>query len=443
MSDQAAQQHCQDLAAEVLKLAKQLGASAADVSVGTDQGFSTNVRMGKVETLEYNRNKSLAVTVYFGQRTGSASSSDTSPEAIKSTVEAACNIAKFTQEDDCAGLASSELMAYDYPDLDLCHPWELTPEQAIEQAIECEAVGLEADKRITNSEGATISTNTSYSVYANSHGFTGAYATSRQYASCVLVAGQEDTMERDYYYTTARDAADLLPLSEVAKKAAERTVRRLGAEQLKTQRLPVIFSADLARGLLGAFISAIKGSNIYRGASFLVDHVGKQVFPEFVTIGQQPHLKKALGSAPYDAEGVATQNRVMIQDGWLQSYVLGSYSARKLGVQTTGNAGGVFNLSINSGEHDLNGLLKQMGTGILVTELIGHGTNLVTGDYSQGAWGFWVENGEIQYPFDEVTIAGNLAEMFKGLVAVGSDVDRRGSVHSGSWLIDGMTIAGR
>jgi len=428
--------------AAILGEAKRQGASAAEAGVNAESGLSVTVRLGEVETVEHNRDKGLGVTVYFGQRKGSASTSDFSPEAIRETVGAACAIAKYTAEDPCAGLADAELMAADIPDLDLHYPWDLSAERAIALAEECESAARAVDKRITNSEGATVSSHAGYRVYGNSHGFTGAYPSSRHSVSCAVIADDGQGMQRDYWYTVARDSGDLENVRGVGRRAGERAVKRLGGRRLPTQQAPVLFVAEVAGGLFGNFIRAVRGESLYRKASFLLDQLGQPIFPSFIRIHEQPHLKKALGSSPFDGEGVATRARDLISAGVLQGYVLDSYSARKLGMQTTGNAGGVHNLTIDPGPDDFAALLKEMGTGLLVTEMMGMGVNIVTGDYSRGAAGFWVENGTVQFPVEEITVAGNLREMFKGIVAVGNDVDTRGNTRTGSVLIERMTIAG-
>jgi PmbA protein len=434
------------LTQDVLHLAIQQGATQAEVAVSMDTGLSTTVRSGEVETLEFHREQGVGITVFFGKRKGIASSSDINMAAIEETVKAACNIAQFTMPDECAGLADPELMAYEYPDLDLYHPWAISPEEAIAIATECETAGRKIDKRITNSEGASLNTHEGIHVYGNTHGFIGGYPTSRYTLSCVLIGEHQGNMQRDYWYTISRDGRKLESAKLVAQRAAERTLARLGARKIKTGKYPILFQADAARGLLGSFISAIQGNSLYRNASFLVDTLGKQVFAPWVNIEEHPLLPGALASAPFDAEGVRTKPKSVVIDGVLQSYILSSYSARKLNMTTTGNAGGVHNLFIKpdgkSGNQDLSALLKQMGTGILVTELMGQGTNIITGDYSRGAVGFWVENGVIQYPIEEFTIASNLKEMFLNLVAVGNDIDTRSGIHTGSWLLDTMTVAG-
>jgi PmbA protein len=426
----------------ILEEAKRQGASAAEAGVNAENGLSVTVRLGEVETVEHNRDKGLGVTVYFGQRKGSASTSDFSREAVRETVGAACAIARNTAEDPCAGLADAALMAAHIPDLDLNHPWALSAEHAIELAKECEAAAQAVDKRITNSEGATVSSHAGKRVYGNSHGFFGAYPSSRHSVSCAVIADDGHGMQRDYWYTVARDRDDLEAVRGVGQRAGERTVRRLGGRRLSTRQVPVLFIADVAGGLFGNFIRAVRGESLYRKASFLLDQLGETIFPEFMRIHEQPHLQKALGSAPFDGEGVATRARDLVTAGVLQGYVLDSYAARKLGTQTTGNAGGVHNLTVDPGPLDFAGLLKEMDSGLLVTEMMGMGVNIVTGDYSRGAAGFWVENGTVQYPVEEITIAGNLREMFKGIVAVGNDVDIRSNTRTGSVLIERMTVAG-
>lgn len=426
----------------ILLLAKNQGATSAEVSGSVSSGFSVDVRLGEVETVEYNRDKGIDITVYFGKQKGSASTSDLAQDSIEKTVAAACHIARFTSEDDCAGLADPELMAYHYPDLDLYHPWQITVEEGIVLAKECEELGRKADKRIVNSDGSGLSTHEIFYIYGNSHGFIGYYSATRHSLSCVLIAQEGSKMQKDYSYTIARDAQDLESVTTVARLAAERTLRRLNARRLSTRKVPVIFEADIATGLLGAFLQAIQGSSLYKNSSFLVDHLGKQVFPDMIHIYEQPYLKKGLGSSPFDAEGVKTLASDIVANGVLQRYILSSYSARKLGMQTTGNAGGVHNLSVDTSDLQFNDLLKKMGTGLLVTELIGQGVNIVTGDYSRGAAGFWVENGVIQYPVEEITVAGNLRDMFRNLVAISNDVEKRGNVRTGSILLESMTIAG-
>ncbi|HET6655653.1 MAG TPA: metalloprotease PmbA [Gammaproteobacteria bacterium] len=436
------QSDLEQLVADVLRQAADCGASQAEAGVGLESGLSLNVRMGEVETLEYQRDRSFGVTVYFGHSKGSASSADFSPQALKDTVQAACSIARYTADDPAAGLADAELMARDFPDLDLCHPWDLDPDRAIELALACENTARDFDPRIDNSEGAAVNTHRGLHVYGNSHGFIGAQERTQHMISCSMIARDGDNMQRDDWYTVARDAAALESPEAVGRRAAERTVKRLGARRLSTRKAPVLFVPELARGLIGHFLGAIRGGAQYRRSSFLLDAVDTQVFPEFLNISERPHLPGALGSAAFDAEGVATRDRELIAGGVLQHYLLNSYSARKLGLQTTGHAGGVHNLLVADGAHSFDDLLKQMDTGLIATELMGQGVNGVTGDYSRGAVGFWVENGAIAYPVEEITIAGNLRDMYRHIVAVGRDVDPRGSIRTGSTLIESMTIAG-
>ena len=430
-------------AAEIaLQQAKLQGATAAEVGVSHSKGLSVSVRQGDVETLEYNRDTGLGITVYFGQSKASASTSDLKPAAIADAVKAASGIAKHTQADDYAGLADADLMASEFPDLSLYHPWDIDAERAIIIARECERAGFDIDPRINNSEGASVSSHEGGRVYANSHGFMGSTISSRHSVSCALIANDDRGMQRDYWYDISRDAADLDSAINIGQRAAKNTLQRLNAKTMSTGSYPVIFAAEVAPSLFGQFISAIRGGALYRKSTFLLDHLGKQIFPKFMHIHEQPRLLKALGSAAFDGDGVATQARDIVADGVLQGYVLDSYSARKLKMKTTANAGGVHNLTIDSGDLNFAALLKEMGTGIVVTETMGMGVNIVTGDYSQGAAGVWVENGVIQYPIDEFTIASNLRDMFMGIQAVGNDVNMRGNTRTGSVWIDKMKIAG-
>lgn len=429
---------CQD----VLKEAARLGADSSEVNISVNKGFSVTAHDGDVETVEYNQDKIIEITVFFGKRSGQASISDMRPEATRAAVEAACHIAKFTDQDPAAGLADKNELAFHYPKLDLAHPWGLSVEKAIEMAIQCEREGMSVDKRIMSAEASTVATVDALTLHANSLGFMGVFPYSRHEISCVLVAKEGDEMQRDYGYTVATDAKQLVSVSEIAKIAAERTVNRLGARRLKTMKAPVIFAAEEARGLLGHFVAAISGGSLYRKSSFLLDHLDKKIFPDFVHIQEQPHLDRALGSAPFDDDGVLTRDNVFIENGILQKYALGVYSARKLGMQTTGNGGGIHNLTIRTGNKDLKALLKTMDRGLLITEMMGNGVNLVTGDYSRGVGGYWVENGEIQYPVQEITIAGRLQDMYARIREVGNDVDVRGNVRTGSILIEEMMIAG-
>lgn len=430
------------IAGDVLDYARKRGASAAEMEVSEGAGQTVTARQGEVETIEYNRDKGIGVTVYIGKQRGHASSTDFNPQAVRDTVDAALSIARFTATDDCAGLADADTLARELPDLDLWHPWDMPVERAIELARSCEAAGFAVDSRLTNSEGATVSTQGSHFIYANTHGFMAGYAGSRHGVWCALVAGRNDEMQRDDWYETSRDATLLPDVATVGRRAGERAVKRLGARKIATTRAPVLFEAPVAASLLGHFVSAVSGGSLYRKASFLLDCMGQEVFSRTVNVIEQPHLPGALASAPFDEEGVATRERTVVKDGVVQGYFLGTYSARKLGMKSTGNAGGNHNLTLRDTGADFAGLLREMGSGLLVTELLGHGINPVTGDYSRGAAGFWIEKGEIAYPVQEITIAGNLKDMFRGIAAVGSDVVRRGARYCGSVLIDRMTIAG-
>lgn len=427
---------------DLLGEASRQGASAAEAAASSEAGLEISVRLGEVETVEHTRDNGLGITVYFGQRKGSSSTSDLSPEAVRDAVSAACAIASRTQADAYAGLAAADLMARDLPELDLYHPWPLEPDAAIQLAVACEDAARAFDPRIVNSEGASVSTQAGLHVYGNSHGFVAGYPSTRHGLSCAVVAQEGGSMQRDYWWTTARAAADLESPQEVGRRAGERTLARLGARQIGTRKVPVLFSPLTAAGLLRSFTSAISGSSLYRRSSFLLDRIDTRIFPDFVRIHELPHLRRGLGSAPFDGDGVATRAKDLVSEGILRTYLLDAYSARRLGLATTGNAGGVHNLHIEPCSLDRAGLLREMGTGLFVTELLGHGTNPVTGDYSRGAAGFWVEGGEIQFPVEEITIAGNLKEMFLGLVAVGNDCDFPGSTRTGSWLIREMTLAG-
>lgn len=437
-----AQRELEDLVGAALEEAKRQGATSAEAAASRGQGLSVSVRMGEVETVEHTRDKELTVTVYAGHRSGSASTSDFSRAALADTVRAAASIARLTAEDPASGLADPEMLARDIPDLDLYHTWEVSPGEAIEIAKRCEDAARGTDSRIVNSEGAGVSSHDAMEVYGNSHGFTGRVRASRHGLSCAVVGRDEAGMQRDYWYTAARDAGELEDAELIGRKAAARTVARLDARRLGTRQCPVLYEAPVAASLLSHFVSAVRGSALYRNASFLVDHLGKPVFVEDVRIHEAPHIKRAMGSAPFDNEGVATRAHDLVSAGVLESYVLDSYSARKLGMQTTGNAGGVHNLCLDPGPLDFDALLKEMDTGLLVTELIGFGVNNVTGDYSRGAAGFWIDNGAIAYPVQEITVAGNLRDMFRSIARVGSDVDTRGSIRTGSILIERMTVAG-
>lgn len=427
---------------DALKLAKQAGASDAEVDVSFGTGQTVSVRKGETENIEYNRDKGISITVFFGHKKGYASSSDFSPQAIKDTVDAACNIAKFTAEDPFCGLADASLMATTFTDLNLYHPWTISVEEAGELAQRCEAAALAVDKkRITNSEGASVSSSEGQFVYANTHGFSGGYPSSRHSISCSVIAEEAGAMQRDYWYTSARDINDMQSGEFVGQLAGERTVRRLGPRAIKTGQYPVLFEAPLASGLVSALVSAISGGNLYRKSSFLLDSLGQQVASSLLNIEELPRLEKGLASSPFDNEGVATKPRLLVENGVLQGYILSSYSARKLGLQTTGNAGGAHNLVIQHTQQSFADLLNMMGTGLLVTELLGHGLNMVTGDYSRGASGFWVEKGLIAYPVEEITIAGNMQEMLNQIVAIGNDAMVPSAKQTGSILIEKMTVA--
>ncbi|HEY1458835.1 MAG TPA: metalloprotease PmbA [Casimicrobiaceae bacterium] len=431
-----------EVADRVLRDAKAGGATAAEAEVSQAFGQSVTVRKADVETIAYNRDKGIGVTVYVGARRGHASTADFAPDAIKYTVGKALSIARFTGDDACAGLADPQLLAREWRDLDLHHAWELSVEQAIELGRECEAAALAVDPRISNSEGASVSLHEAQFVYCNSNGFSGGYASSRHSIYCSVIAEEDDAMQREDWYTSARAAEDLESAVDVGRKAGERTVRRLAARKLTTLECPVLFEAPMATGLVGHFVSAVSGGSLYRKSSFLLDSLGAQVFRPGITIREEPHLLRGQASAPFDDEGVATQPRDVVLDGVVQGYFLGSYSARKLGLKSTANAGGNHNLVVSHGDDDFGALLAKMGRGLLVTELLGHGINPVTGDYSRGAAGYWVEGGQVAYPVEEITIAGNLARMYRDIVAIGSDVDRRGSRQCGSMLIGAMTVAG-
>lgn len=433
----------QAMAEHVLTAAKAKGATAAELDIDKSMGLSVEVRMGQVDKLQYHRDQGINLTVFFGHRKGYASTGDFSPQALADTLEAACRIARYTSEDDFNGLADAERMATEFPKLDLYHPWELNADMAIDMALQTEAVAREHDARITNSEGAGVDSYAGMSLYANSHGFMGVSHSTRHSLSCSVVAQDGDSMQRDYWYSVSRVPGLLESADSVGAEAAQRTVRRLNARSLSTREAPVLFVPQMARGLVGQLVSAISGGSQYRKASFLLNSIGQQAFPDFVQLREDPLIRQALGSRSYDAEGVATQARDIVKDGIVQGYFLGSYSARKLGMSSTGSASGVTNLLLADTGISFPDLLAQMGTGLMVTELIGNGINGITGDYSRGAVGYWVENGMIVHPVEEVTIAGNLKDMFKGIVAIGDDVDERGSIRTGSILIDKMTIAGQ
>jgi len=435
-----------ELAEDVIRRARAAGASQAEVAASIDTGLSVNVRLGEVETVEHTRDRGFGLTVYFGQRKGSASTADLHPDSIQATLDQACAIARYTEADPAAGLADAARMATSFPDLDLWHPWDIDTTRAIELGIEIEDAGR-VHAGISNSDGASVQAGQGVSVYANSHGFVGRERGTRHSLSLALIAGDEGSMQRDYWYDSVRAAGDFMSAKILGDRAAERTLARMGARGLSTRQCPVLFVSDVARGLIGHLLGAVSGGALYRQASFLLDHVGKPVMPSWLNIMEVPQLLRGQGSGSFDAEGVATRDSALIEHGVLARYVLGSYSARKLGLESTGNAGGIHNLIVEAGsadhaKDDFAGMLKRMGTGLLVTEVMGQGVSTITGDYSRGAAGFWVENGQIAYPVEEITIAANLRDMFKGIVAVGTDVDPRSAILTGSILLERMTVAG-
>jgi PmbA protein len=433
-----------DVVSVALSEAARRGASECEVGASLNQGLTASVRLGEVDTVEYQRDRGLGITVYFGKKKGSASTADLAAHAVRTMVEKACSIARFTAADDCAGLPDLQELARDIPDLDLDHPWSLAPDEAIELALGCEAAGLGLDARLTNSEGASVTSHRDLRVHGNSLGFLEGFASTSHSVSCVLLAEHAGDMQRDYWYSSVRDRQDLQDIESIGRRAAERALARLNARKLTTRHAPVIFAPEIARGLFAHFLGAIGGSSQYRKSSFLLGAAGEAVFPSFIEMRERPHIKKGLASSPFDDEGVKTADRDLVRAGVLQGYVMGSYSARKLGLKTTGNAGGVHNLIVSSSTAapTFDELLARMHSGFVVTELMGQGVNGVTGDYSRGASGFWVENGSIAFPVHEVTIAGNLRSMYRQVLAVGADVDTRGGLHTGSVLIDDMTIAG-
>ncbi|GHA75583.1 metalloprotease PmbA [Cognatilysobacter bugurensis] len=430
------------IAQGLLERCRARGATQAEVSCSEEAGLSVNVRMGEVETVESTRDRGIAVTVYFGQRKGSASTADLRDSSLDATVEQACAIARYTEDDTAAGLADATLMATDLRDFDTWHPWAIDADRAVDLALACENAGREVDRRVENSDGASVSSNESLGVYANSHGFVGREHATHHSLGCALIAGRGADMQRDGWYSVALAADDLEAASAVGRKAAERAVSRLSPRQIPTGDYPVLFASEIARSLIGHLVGAVSGGALYRRASFLVDSAGTKLFPEWVSIHERPFLPRGLRSGSFDSEGVATRESSLVEDGVLQRYVLGSYSARKLGLQSTGNAGGVHNLQVAANAGDFESLVRTMGRGLLVTELMGQGVNTITGDYSRGAAGFWVENGQLQYPVDGITIAGNLRGMFEAFEAIGSDVDPRSHVRTGSILVGRMTVAG-
>ncbi|RJG05640.1 metalloprotease PmbA [Noviherbaspirillum cavernae] len=446
--------HSQDqlkqIAQDVLRFAREKGASDAAVEISEGSGLSVSVRKGKIETIEQNKDKGIGVTVYLGEekhiRRGNASTSDFSRQSLQATVEAAYNIARFTAEDDCAGLPDADMLEMSPRDLQLCYPWLLSTEDAVALATRCEAAAFAVDKRVTNSEGAGVYAQQSHFISANTRGFMGGYAYSRHTLSVAPIAGKGSNMQRDDWYSSMRDPGKLADPEAIGRYAAERAMARLNARKLDTRKCPVLFEAPLAAGLLGAFVQAVSGGALYRKSTFLLDSLGTQVFPSHIRIVEDPHVAGAVGSAPFDEEGVRTSRRDVVKDGVVQGYFLSTYSARKLGMKTTGNAGGSHNLALTSSlttpDDSFKAMLKKLGTGLLVTELMGQGVNYVTGDYSRGASGFWVENGVIQYPVEEITIAGNMKDMLRQIVAVGADTLIRGTKQTGSILLENMTIAG-
>lgn len=436
------QKDLEDIVLQVLEEAKKQGADQAEAAASHDIGLCATARLGDVESLEYTNDRGLGITVYKDQKKGNASTSDFNPAALREAVTKACTFANFTAADEHAGLADAELMAQDPPDLDLAHDWHLQSDDAIRYAIECEDAARSFDKRITNSEGATVNSSGGVRVYANSHGFLGGFPKTSHSISCVVIGEADGDMERDYWYSAARDAADLESPAEIGTIAAQRTVQRLGGRKVKTGNAPVLYAPEVARGFVGHAIGAIAGGAQYRRSSFLLNAAGEQIFPDFMQIQERPHIPKGMASAPYDAEGVATKDRDIVTDGILQGYVMSSYSARRLGLQTTGNAGGTHNLLVPGNVSDMAELMRTMDRGLLVHELIGSGVNAVTGDYSRGVVGYWVEHGEIVHPVHEVTIAGNLKDLYRRITAIGNDQDLRGGIQCGSLLVESMTIAG-
>ena len=431
-----------DAVSEVLEHAKKLGATAAEAAMSSTSGLSVSTRMGEVETIEFNQDGGLGISVYVGNNKGSASTADLNPKTLRTVVEKAIDIAKFTSDDPFNGIADKELLEFAPQDLDLYHPWEVSPEQGVEFCHQAEQAALNADERIVNSDGASFSSHQGLRVYGNSHGMIAGYPRTRHSISTMVIGKEGEQMQRDSAYTIARHKDDLNDAAKVGLEAATETLAKLNSQKLGTMKVPVIFRADIANSLFGHLVSAIGGGALYRKSSFLLDSLGTKVFSDCVNISERPHLLKGLASSPFDAEGLKTVDREIIQGGELQTYLLASYAARKLSMAPTGHAGGIHNWLVEQTHADLNALLKTMGTGLLVTELMGQGVNTVTGDYSRGAAGFWVESGEIQYPVSEITIAGNLKDMFKAVVGLGGDIERRGGIQTGSVLIEQMQIAG-
>lgn len=431
----------ENLVGEILAAARREGADAAEVAVSEDAGLSVNVRMNELETVEFNHDRGFGITVYFDGRKGSASTSDTTPEAVAATIRAACNIARYTAPDPCNGLADAERMAREMPDLDLDHPWDLSVDEAETLARRAESAARDFDARIVNSEGASVTSHQALGIYGNTHGFVGRQVGTRHSLSCAVIADDGGGMQRNHWYTLARDASALEAAERVGEEAARRALARLAPRQPPTGRFPVLFAPEIAVGLIGHVMGALSGGSLYRRASFLCDSIGRQLLPRGYSLVEKPRLPGALGSAAFDADGVATYEKAFVEDGVIRSYVLGTYSARRLGLASTGNSGGVHNLYVDAKREDPSVLRGRMGRGLLVTELMGQGVNLVTGDYSRGAAGFWIEDGEIVHPVQEVTIAGHLAAMYAGLIGIGTDIDPRFATRCGSLLVDGMTVA--
>ncbi len=436
------QNHLESIVSEALQIAQQLGADSAEISISKQTGISVNTRGGEVENIEFNKDGALGIAVYRDGRKGSSSTADLSQDAIRRCIEAALEISKYTAVDPCAGLADKELMGWDAPDLELLYPVALDPEYGLDLARRCELHALSIDPRIKQSDSGNFSSHHGIKVYGNTHGFVKGYAASRHSLSCVLIGEQDGDMQRDYSFSTARELSELWTPESIAEDAVKRTVAHLGGRKINTTEVPVLFLPRSANSLFGHLVSAISGGNLYRKSSFLLDSLNTSVFPDWLQIKEIAHLKKGLASTPFDSEGVRTLDRLIIENGVLQTYLLTSYSARKMGMQPTGHAGGIHNWRVTGRDESYADLIKQMGTGLIVSELMGQGVNIVTGDYSRGATGFWVENGEIMYPVEEITIAGNLKDMFSNIVAVGNDVDLRTSLQSGSVLIEKMKIAG-
>ena len=442
MQNQEEINRLKNLVQDLLDEAKKQGATSAEAGLSVDNGLSVTARLGEVETIEYHCDQGLGITVYKGKKKGSASTNDFSSGSIKETVKAACSIADYSSEDKYSGLPDRDRLATEFPDLDNNHAWDINAESAIQIAVECEDAARSFHAEITNSEGATVNAHQGISLLGNSLGFLHGKQSTRHSISCSVLGERDGNMQRDYWYSVSRNADKLESARAIGIKAAQRTIKRLGAKSLTTRQCPVLYSAEVASGLIGSLVGAISGGSLYRKSSFLLDSLNTQILPEFIRIHEQPHLKMALGSAHYDSEGVATKAKDIVTDGILRSYILSTYSARKLAMESTGNAGGTYNLTLEPGDNDFIAMLNQLNTGLLVTELMGQGVNRVTGDYSRGASGFWVENGEIQYPVEEITIAGNLKDMYKNIVSVGNDIDYRSNIRTGSILIEQMSVAG-